>query len=77
MKLLLLIRFRRGVAAPPRQRRLALLPRARPWRQPRRHRLLRARLWKEPTVHFLLVVNLQVRPHRLALIASHLDSTQG
>jgi hypothetical protein len=26
-------------------------------------------------VHFLLAVNLQVRPHRLALIASHLDST--
>jgi hypothetical protein len=40
MKLLLLICFRRGVAAPPRQRQLALLPRAPPWRQPCRRRLL-------------------------------------
>jgi hypothetical protein len=40
MKLLLLIRFCRGVAAPPRQRQLALLPRARPWRQPHHRRLL-------------------------------------
>jgi hypothetical protein len=40
MKLLLLIHFYRGVAAPPHRRRLAPLPRARPQQQPRRRRLL-------------------------------------